>query len=47
MAEQDFLINVEIIQFNRSFLFDQSILAEKVNIKDFKSKNAFFWKNLF
>ncbi len=47
--EQDFLINVEIIQFNKSFLFDQSILAEKVNIKDFnwKINNAQISQNNF
>ena len=31
--EDDFLINVEIIQFDKDFIFDQSIIAERINIK--------------
>ena len=34
--EKDLLINVEIIQFDKNFIFDQSIIAEKVNIKNYK-----------
>ncbi len=47
--EKDILINVEIIQFSKSFIFDQSITAEKVNIKNFKwqIENAKISKNNF
>ncbi len=47
--EKDLLINVEIIQFSKNFIFDQSIIAEKVNIKNFKWKinNAKISKNNF
>mgnify|MGYP001181260212 CR=1 FL=1 len=30
----DDLLNVEIIQFNKNFVFEQTIIAEKVNVKD-------------
>ncbi len=33
--EKDLLINVEIIQFDKNFVFNQSIIAEKVNIKNY------------
>ena len=47
--EKNLLINVEIIQFSKNFIFDQSIIAEKVNIKNFKWKinNAKISKNNF
>ena len=36
--EKDLLVNVEIIQFNKNFVFDQSIIADEVNIKNYKWK---------
>jgi lipopolysaccharide export system permease protein len=47
--ENDLLINVEIIQFNKNFTFDQSIIAKKVNIKNYKWKinNAKISQNNF
>ncbi len=47
--EKDLLINVEIIQFNKNYVFIQSIIAEKVNIKNYKweIKNAKVSQNDF
>ena len=47
--EKDLLINVEIIQFDKNFIFDQSIIAEKINIKNYKwkIKNAKISQNNF
>ncbi len=47
--EEDFLINVEIIQFDKDFIFDQSIIAEKINIKTYnwEINNATISQNNF
>tara|TARA_Y100000741_G_scaffold364736_1_gene356746 strand:- start:400 stop:1389 length:990 start_codon:yes stop_codon:yes gene_type:complete len=47
--ENDLLINVEIIQFDKNFIFDQSIIAEKINIRNYnwEINNATISQNNF